>query len=117
MHDNDDVLAIVYKIKDDVTYKNNGNKIDLVQKQDHKIQNFFRKLKVKIPQESYMTLDEYASFVFKLIDGQRTVKEIGETLYDQYGEQANPLYERLLVFLNHLESTLYIIDKVEKLDA
>lgn len=113
MPNNNDILNIVYQINNDVVYKNDGSKIVLVQKQDHKIQNFFRKLKFKIPKESYLTLDEYASYVFKLIDGKRTVQEIGEAVHDKFGDEANPLYERLLVFLNHLESTLFVIEKVK----
>lgn len=116
MQNNDDILDIIYKINDEVVFKKDGNKIVLVQKQNHKIQNFFRKLKFKIPEESYLTLDDYASYVFKQIDGKKNVRQIGEAVYDEFGDEANPLYERLLTFLNHLESTLFVIEKVKKLD-
>lgn len=50
MKTNQDVLNIVYKICDNIEYDVNEDKIvTILEKQDHKIQNFFRKLKFKIP--------------------------------------------------------------------
>ena len=50
-------------------------------------------------------LDEYGSFVFNLCTGDFTVKEIGERLRKRFGEDAEPLYQRLSVFLTTLEDS------------
>ena len=62
---NDDVLNIVYKINESLTYDvDNKGVVTILEKQNHKVQNFFRKLKFKIPEYKKIAFDEYASFVF-----------------------------------------------------
>lgn len=110
---NEEVMNMIYKICDNVQYEINENKIVIVfEKQDHKIQNFFRRLKVKIPLYKRIEFDEYCSKVFSQIDGVKTVKEIGETLEFSFGEKVHPLYERLLVFLNHIDVNCKYIERV-----
>ena len=70
-----------------------------LEKQDHKIQKFFRKLNLKFLYIKKLPLMNISSEVFLQIDGNKTVKEIGENLEVKYGEKVNPLYERLLFFL------------------
>ena len=73
-----------------------------------------RKMGAKIPQRTYMSLDEYGTFVFSMIDGKTTVKEIGEALSAQHEEASQQLYERLFLYLNHLETVEKWIEIVEK---
>ena len=101
--DNDELLNMRFKICDNLQYEVDENRIvTILEKQDHKIQRFFRKLKFKIPMYKRTSLDEYGSEVFLQINGTNTVKEIGEALEARFGEKVHPLYERLLVFLNHI---------------
>ena len=103
MKDNEEILSLKFRFCDNVEYKVDDNGIvTVLEKQDHKIQKFFRKLKFKIPLYKEITLDEISSEVFLQIDGDKTVKEIGDNLEKKYGEKVNPLYERLLIFLNHI---------------
>lgn len=111
---NEEILNLRFKINDELEYKVDDNKIVTVfEKQDHKIQNFFRKLKFKIPMYKEIVFDEYSSEVFNQIDGVRTVKEIGENLELKYGDKVHPLYERLLVFLNHIDINCKYIQRVD----
>ncbi len=111
---NDDVLNIIYKIDENLVYEiDNDGIVTVCEKQDHKIQNFFRKLKFKIPEYKRITLDGYASFVFNQIDGVKTIKEIGESLELEFGDKANPLYERLLLFLNHIDVNSHYIKNTQ----
>ena len=113
MKNNEDVLSIIFKIKDSLEYEIDKDGIVVVlEKQDHKIQRFLRKLRIKIPMYRKITLDEYSSEVFTQIDGKKTVKEIGESLDNRFGEKVHPLYERLLVFLNHIDVNYKYIEKV-----
>jgi len=50
-----------------------------------------------------INLDAYGSLVWIAIDGRRTVRELGEKLKTQYGEDVEPLYGRLAEFLSLLE--------------
>lgn len=112
--DNDEILNMRFRICDNIEYEVDENGIvTILEKQDHKIQRFFRKLKIKIPMYKKITFDEYSSEVFLQINGTNTVKEIGEDLEKKFGEKVQPLYERLLVFLNHIYLNCKYIEKIE----
>lgn len=111
---NEDVLNIVYKISDNLEYEvDKDNIVTILQKQEHKIQKFFRKLKFKIPGYKKITLDEYGSYILLQIDGKKNVKDIGESLEAKYGDKVQPLYERLLLFLNHIDVNCHYIEKIK----
>lgn len=113
MKNNEDVLNIIFKRSDKIEYEvNEEGIVTILEKQDHKIQRFFRKLKFKIPMYKKTELDKYGSFVFLQIDGKKTVKEIGENLELKYKKEAHPLYERLLLFLNHIDVNCNYIEKI-----
>ncbi len=113
MESNEEVLNLKFKVCDNIEYKVDENRIvTILEKQDHKIQRFFRKLKFKIPMYKKITLDKYSSAVFIQIDGNKTVKEIGESLESMFGEKVHPLYERLLLFLNHIDVNCKYIEKL-----
>ncbi|MEN8076111.1 PqqD family peptide modification chaperone [Clostridioides difficile] len=113
MESNEEVLNLRFKICDNVEYKVDENRIvTIIEKQDHKIQRFFRKLKFKIPLYKEIDFDEISSEVFLQIDGDKTVKEIGNNLEKKYGDRVNPLYERLLIFLNHIYINCEYIEKI-----
>ena len=52
--------------------------------------------------------------MFLQIDGKKTVKDIGESLEAKYGDKAYTLYERLLLFLNHIDVNCHYIKKISK---
>jgi mannose-6-phosphate isomerase class I len=113
INNNEDVLNIIYKISENIEYEvDKDNIVTVLEKQEHKVQNFFRKLKFKIPEYKKTSLDEYGSCIFLLIDGKKTVKDIGENLEVKYGDKVHPLYERLLLFLNHIEVNCNYIEKI-----
>ena len=49
--------------------------------------------------------------VFLDIDGNKTVKQIGEDLVKRFGDKVEPLYERLLIFINHIYINCKYIEK------
>ena len=110
---NGDVLNIIYKISDNLEYEvDKDNIVTILQKQNHKVQKFFRKLKFRIPEYKKISLDEFGSWIFLQIDGKKNVKDIGESLETKYGDKVHPLYERLLLFLNHIEVNCHYIEKI-----
>ncbi len=114
MKNNEEVLNLVFKKSENIEYEVSSEGIvTILEKQDHKVQNFFRKLKFKIPMYKKMELDEYGSFIFLQIDGKKNVKELGIKLEEKYGEESHPLYERLLLFLNHIDVNCHYIEKID----
>lgn len=81
----------------------NDDNVYIITNNDRKIQSFFRKLKFKIAKETKMKLDDYSSFVFLLIDGEKTIYQIGQLLVEKFGEQVKPVYERLITFLEYIK--------------
>lgn len=111
---NEMILNIKFKICDNINYIVSKDRVVTVyEKQDHKIQKIFRKLRFNIPMYKEIILDEYSSEVFLQIDGCKTVKEIGQFLEKKYGENVYPLYERLLVFLNYINVECRYIEKLK----
>jgi len=58
----------------------------------------------KKPKISYIHLDEFGSFVWRSIDGKSDIEKIGEAVREEFGEKANPLYERLAKYFQILAS-------------
>ena len=56
------------------------------------------------PKVSYIHLDEMGSFIWPLLDGQQNLIVIGEKIQVAFGEDCNPLYERLAEYIRVLES-------------
>ena len=55
-----------------------------------------------------VNLDAYGSLVWTAIDGKRTVRDLGDELKEQFGEEVEPLYWRLAEFLSLLERNTII---------
>lgn len=103
MKTNEDILNLKFKICDNINYTIDKNGVvTLLEKQDHKIQKILRKLKFNIPMYKEIELDEYCSTVFIMLNGKNTVEEVGKNLDLKYGNKVYPLYERLLLFINHI---------------
>lgn len=114
METNEQVLAMVFKIRDGQEFEvTEYGSVIMKIKQEHKLQRFFRKLGKHIPEYKRTELDALGSFVVRQLDGQRTVGEVGELVEAEFGEDAHPVYERLLLFLNHIHVNENYISLVE----
>ena len=60
------------------------------------------------PRVSHIALDEYGSFVWLSIDGVKTVGQIAELLKSNYGDKAEPLYDRLVKYMQILYNNRFI---------
>lgn len=63
---------------------------------------------LKKPEISHIHLDETGSFIWPLIDGEKTIIDIGVSVKGHFGEKAEPLYERLAQYFRILESNGFI---------
>ncbi len=112
LNNNEDVLNIIYRISGHLEYEvDKDHMVTIFEKQEHKVQKFFRKLRFRIPEYKRIHLDEYGSFVLLQINGKNTVEDIGKKLEIKYGDKVQPLYERLLLFLNHIDVNCNYIEK------
>lgn len=58
----------------------------------------------KKPKVSYIHLDKTGSFLWPLMDGEKTIIDLGKEVDAQFGEEAHPLYERLARYFQILDS-------------
>ena len=61
------------------------------------------------PKVSHVKLDRFGSFVWKQMDGSRNIIDIGALVREEFGEQAEPLYERLAKFVKMLRDNRFVI--------
>ena len=105
MDDKEDIyLKNVPVVNEGLIFETHGQLVSIVSYQNRGIQKFLRKLKFKIPEVSKVELDTFSSFVFLQINGERDIYEIGQIFRKEYEEAAEPLYERLIVFLEFLKN-------------
>lgn len=68
----------------------------------------------KTPKKSDIALDEYGSFVWEYIDGNNTIFDISKEISNKFGEDAEPLYNRLVKFFQILHDNKFITFKNDK---
>ncbi len=56
-------------------------------------------------------LDDVGSFIWEQCDGKTFVKHLAQSLKEEFGEKIEPLYDRLALFLQHLERNHFIVFK------
>lgn len=61
-----------------------------------------------MPKVSSIQLDAYGSYIWEQIDGKRDVLALACLMKERFGQKAEPLYERLIRFLETLRENKYI---------
>ena len=66
-------------------------------------------IKARLKRKKFMVaLDKIGSFVWLRCDGTRTAGQIADAMADRFGEEAEPVAERLGIFFSQLEKLKYI---------
>ena len=106
---NDNFLEKVPRLNDEIEYKTDEDgKITLTVKN----KGFFNYLSQKLffsPEKSYIHLDELGSYCIGCTDGKKNIIEIGEMVKEKFGDDAQPLYERLSKFYQIMDSYKFIL--------
>ncbi len=91
-------------VRADLEFKTeeNGNVTLLIENKG--VFNRIAQVLLKKPKVSQVHLDEHGSFVWQIIDGERTIEELGKDVDEHFGEKAQPLYERLAKYFQILHS-------------
>ena len=71
------------------------------------LNRIFQKL-LKKPKISYIHLDKLGSFIWQTIDGKKDLSDIAELVEAEFGDEAHPLYERLIKYIEILKSYNFI---------
>ena len=57
---------------------------------------------LKKPKVSQLHLEQFGSYIFPLIDGKKTIYEIGQEVGAHFGDEAEPLYPRISKYFKML---------------
>jgi hypothetical protein len=64
-----------------------------------------------------INLDKVGSAAWKLCDGERTVRAIGKTLLEKFGDEVEPINERVAELFNIMEANKLITYKRQDSDS
>lgn len=62
----------------------------------------------KRPKYTKVHMEKYGSFLWPLIDGERTVMELADLQKAEFGEAVEPLYPRVVKYMQIMESYRFI---------
>ena len=62
-------------------------------------QKFFGK-----PEVTIVHLEGLGNYIWTIIDGKKSVYDIGQAVKEKFGDEAEPLYPRLVKYMSMLES-------------
>jgi hypothetical protein len=102
----DNFLLYIPK-KKHMEWEERNGKVFLIFRHDKAAEKFLRWL-VKKPYVSDLELDDLGSSTWKFIDGKKSVHEIAQSLLKKYGKSVEPVNERLIMYLRHLNKKGWI---------
>ncbi len=62
----------------------------------------------KKPKVTHVHLDKMGSFIWPLLDGKKDIVAIGVLVKEHFGDEAEPLYERLAKYFQVLDSYSFV---------
>lgn len=78
--------------------------------------NFIAQKVFKRPRKTQVHLDRMGNFIWPLLDGKKTIYDISVLVKEKFGEDAEPLYNRLVQYLRTMESYGFVtIKKLKKI--
>lgn len=108
MANKENFLDRIYKINNDLTWTQSESGEVIVEMENKGFTNRIAQRFFKKPAVSKITLEGMGSFIWNCIDGHRSVYDIGLLVHDKYGDEAEPLYERLSVYVKQLEQVGFV---------
>ena len=91
-----------------INWSQDENGLVTLEMKNRGIANRIAQILIKKPKVSFIHLEGFGSFVWASIDGKRDIIAIGELVKAQFGEKAEPLYERLATYIKTLASNKFI---------
>lgn len=90
------------------TWDLDKKKLVVIHVQNKGFYNWLAQKFFKRPKVSHISLDEYGSFVWQQMDGKRTIYDISLLVKERFGNDAEPVYQRLAQFFQILYQNHFI---------
>ena len=108
MKNSDNFLDRVFRISDGIKWTADDSGTVVVEMENRGFTNRIAQRFFKKPAISHITLEGMGSYIFTCIDGRRSVHEIGIMVHGKFGDEAEPLYERLSLYMKQLEKLGFV---------
>ncbi len=93
---------------ENIKWTEDGDDIVTLEIENKGVFNTIAQKLFKKPRISYVHLEEIGSFIWKRIDGTKTVAALADELKEEFGDKAEPLYERISKYIQILNSYEFI---------
>ncbi|MBO7148790.1 MAG: PqqD family protein [Clostridia bacterium] len=108
---NENYLERIPQRSEWLDFSSDENGIVTLSKENTGLFNRIAQKLFKRPRVSYIHLDEMGSFIWPLLDGNKSIYELGVLVNEHFGDNAEPLYERLSRYLEIMNSYGFICFK------
>lgn len=101
-------LEYIFEHKEGLIFECSEEGEVTVDMENRGVLNRFAQRFLKQPRISHIKLEGMGSYIFMCVDGKRSVYDIGQLVHEKFGDEAEPLYERLSVYMRRLESVGFV---------
>ena len=91
-----------------LSWSQDENGMVTLERENTGVANRIAQFLIKKPKVSFIHLEKFGSFIWLQIDGKRNITEIGALVKEHFGDEAEPLYERLCQYIKALESNGFV---------
>ncbi|MBE7031227.1 MAG: PqqD family protein [Ruminococcaceae bacterium] len=105
---NQNFLAKIPVRNEKIAWTTDGEGLVTLEIENKGVFNRIAQKLLKKPPVTYVHLDQTGSFVWPLIDGKTDITTLAAQVDARFGEEAHPLYERLIKYFQILESYHFI---------
>lgn len=91
-----------------LSWETGENGIVVLQVENTGVFNRIAQKLFKRPKYTSVHMDKYGSFLWPLIDGEKTVMELAKLQREAFGEEVEPLYPRIVKYFQIVESYHFI---------
>ena len=111
IHKEDNFLELIPVRTDALKWHEGGDGLIHIMIPRKEILDRLVRLFKKTPEQMRVDLDEIGSGAWKLMDGERTIGEICDLMIERFGDDVDPVYERVGTYINILRNNKFIILK------
>ena len=101
-------LELIQERAERIVWETGENGIVVLQVENTGVFNRIAQKLFKRPRYTKVHMDRYGSFLWPLIDGEKTVLELADLQKQAFGEEVEPLYPRIVKYFQIVESYHFI---------
>ncbi len=101
-------LDLIPERAEGLSWEKGEDNIIVLQTENTGLFNRMAQKLLRRPRFTNVHMDKYGSFLWPLLDGEKTVKELAILQKEAFGEEVEPLYPRIVKYFQIMESYHFI---------